>query len=152
MIDPSRPVLLVEDDSNDVILAERAFKKARLSNPIRVVGDGEEAVGYLAGGGVYTDRASFPLPALILLDLKLPKMSGHEVLEWLRAQPQLRRLPVIVLTSSSDRADINEAYDLGANSYLVKPVEPDALIEMIGAVQSYWMAMNEPPEVRRCES
>jgi len=143
----SPPVLLVEDDSNDVILLRRAFRKANLCDPICSVEDGEEAVGYLSGEGVYADRVRFPLPALMLLDLKLPRMSGCEVLKWLRAQPELRRLPVIMLTSSCDHADVNEAYDLGANSYLVKPTEPQALAELVQTVHSYWIAMNRPPEV-----
>lgn len=147
MIDPSCTVLLVEDDPNDVILTQRAFRNAKLINPLQVVDDGEGAVAYLAGEGKYADRTSFPLPTLVLLDLKLPKKPGHEVLEWLRAQSGLKRIPVVVLTSSSQSSDVNKAYDLGANSYLVKPVEPDRLLEMAGALHLYWMVMNKPPEV-----
>lgn len=140
------PVLLVEDNPDDVLLIRRAFHKANLLNPIHVVVDGDEAVAYLSGEGEYEDRSTHPLPVLILLDLKLPKRSGHEVLEWLRAQEGLRRIPVAVLTSSKESADVNRAYDLGANAYLLKPVEFEALIELVKATNMFWLILNEPPE------
>ena len=140
-------ILLVEDDANDVLLIQRAFRNAKLRNPVQVVPHGEEAVAYLAGHGPYADRERYPVPALILLDLKLPRMSGLEVLAWLRQQRGLRRLPVVMLTSSRERVDINRAYDLGANSYLVKPVAFDALLDMVKTVDRYWMDLNEKPEV-----
>jgi len=138
-------ILLVEDDPNDIILIKRAFGKATITNPFQVVEDGEEAVAYLAGKGRYGDREKYPLPILLLLDLKLPRKSGHEVLEWLRRQPMLKRLPVVVLTSSQQSSDINRAYDLGANSYLVKPVTFDALVEMVKTLDFYWLILNENP-------
>src|SRR5581483_1794343 len=101
----------------------RAFAKANVPNPLIIVGDGDAAIAYLAGVDGYADRTRFPLPALVLLDLKLPRRSGLEVLEWIRKQPGVRRIPVVVLTSSRQRPDVDCAYDLGANSYLVKPVE-----------------------------
>jgi CheY-like chemotaxis protein len=137
----------VEDDPNDVLLIQRAFRKANLVNPIQVVGDGEEAVAYLSGQGVYADRGRHPLPILILLDLKLPRKSGHEVLAWLRGQPELKRLPVVVLTSSREAADVNRVYDLGANSYLVKPVAFDDLLKMAQTLNMYWLILNEKPAV-----
>jgi CheY-like chemotaxis protein len=144
---PSMPgaVLLVEDDPNDVLLIQRAFTKANLQVPMQVVDNGEAAVLYLAGAGDYSDRDQHPLPILILLDLKLPCRSGHEVLAWLRQQPSLRRLPVVVLTSSQEMGDINRAYDLGANSYLVKPVAFNALTEIVKTLDLYWMSLNQAP-------
>ena len=140
-------ILLVEDDPNDAALIKRAFRKANLVNPVHQLENGEDSVAYLAGGGEFADRASFPLPVLVLLDLKLPRKSGHEVLAWMRAQPGLKRLPVAVLTSSRESADVNRAYDLGANSYLVKPVSFENLVEMVRALDVYWLILNEAPEV-----
>ncbi len=139
-------VLLVEDDPDDVILTQRAFKKASVANPLHVVTDGEEAVAYLSGQGRFADRAEHPLPMLLLLDLKLLRRSGLEVLEWLRAQPGLRRLPVVVLTSSKESRDVNRAYDLGVNSYLVKPVAFDSLQEMVQSLGFYWLMLNKSPD------
>lgn len=140
-------ILLVEDDANDVVLVKRAFKQAKVANPLQVARDGEEAVAYLAGAGEFADRERFPLPAIILLDLKMPRKSGLEVLEWLRAQPGLKRLPVVVLTSSKENRDINRAYELGANSYLIKPVSFNNLTEMVKTLGLYWIILNEPPEI-----
>ena len=140
-------ILLVDDDANDVFLLRRAFQKAMLANPLQVVRDGEEALTYLAGKSPYNDRGSYPLPALVLLDLKMPRRSGFEVLEWLRHQPGLQRLVVVVLTSSNQHSDVNRAYDLGANSYLVKPAGFDRLLEMVKRLNAYWLALNEKPEV-----
>ena len=138
-------ILVVEDKSTDVILIRRAFDKAKLANPLQVVSDGDAAVEYLSGVDAYQDRSQFPLPILMLLDLKLPRRTGLEVLEWLRKQETLRRLPVVMLTSSQHDRDINKAYDLGVNSYLVKPVEFDGLLEMLKTVNMYWLMMNERP-------
>jgi DNA-binding response OmpR family regulator len=140
-------ILLVEDDSNDVFLIQRAFRKANLANPIQVVQDGEAAVLYLSGQEPYSDRDRYPLPILMLLDLKLPRRSGLEVLEWLRQQPKLKRMPVVMLTSSREHADINQAYDLGANSYLVKPVAFDGLLNMVKSLNQYWLILNENPNL-----
>jgi len=142
-------ILLVEDDPNDASLIKRAFRKANLANPVRHVEDGDQAVAYLAGDGEYADRSRHPLPVLVLLDLKLPRRSGLEVLAWIRAQPGLKRLPVAVLTSSRESADINGAYDIGANSYLVKPVSFDSLIEMVRALDVYWLILNEHPDIEK---
>ncbi len=143
---PHYTVLLAEDNSTDALMVQRAFKKANLLNPVLVVEDGDKAVDYLAGAGPYTDREKFPIPVLLLLDLKLPRRSGLEVLHWLRQQPGLKRLPTVVLTSSQDSADINRAYDLGANSYLVKPVEFDPLLNLVKTLGLYWVMMNEKPD------
>jgi CheY-like chemotaxis protein len=140
-------ILLVEDDPNDVLLIQRAFRKANLANPIQVMNDGEAAVQYLSGQEPYADRDRYPLPMLMLLDLKLPRRSGLEVLEWLKQQPKLKRLPVVVLTSSREHTDLNRAYDLGANSYLVKPVAFDSLLNMVQTLNQYWLIINERPNI-----
>ena len=148
MSGPGQPtILLVEDEPGDVLLIRRAYRRANLASPLQVVGDGEAAVAYLAGQDAYADRRQYPLPALVLLDLKLPRKSGLEVLAWLRAQPALKRLPVVVLTSSRERGDVDRAYELGANSYLVKPVGFDTLQEMIQTLGLYWLVLNERPQV-----
>jgi len=142
-----QPILLVEDNATDVLLIRRAMARASVRNPIHVASDGDLAVAYLAGEMPYTDRQRYPLPGLVLLDLKLPKRSGHEVLGWLKTQPQLARIPVIVLSSSRLPADVNGAYDRHANSYLVKPVQFDDLQRIIEAVQGFWISKAEPPLV-----
>jgi len=140
-------ILLAEDNSTDALMVRRAFSKANLQGTLEVVDDGDKAVVYLSGQGEFADRARYPLPVLLLLDIKLPRRSGLEVLAWLRQQPGLKRLPVVVLTSSEESADINRAYDLGANSYLVKPVNFDALLAMVKGLGLYWLVFNENPEV-----
>lgn len=142
-------VLLVEDDENDRLLIQRAFDKGRIANPVQAVTNGEDAVAYLAGTGEYADRKQFPLPVMMLLDLKLPRKSGLEVLAWVRDQSGLKRLPVVVLTSSRETSDINRAYDLGANSYLVKPVGFESLFEMAQSLNMYWLMLNEEPDLTR---
>jgi CheY-like chemotaxis protein len=140
-------VLLAEDDDNDVLLIKRAFQKSRVANAIEVVSDGEGAVNYLSGEGIYGDRARYPFPVAMLLDLKLPRKSGLEVLAWVRQQPEIRRLPIIVLTSSRESSDIRHAYDLGVNSYLVKPFTPLELTEMLHSFNLYWMVLNESADI-----
>jgi CheY-like chemotaxis protein len=140
-------ILIVEDNPTDVMLIRRAFAKSNIANPLQVVSDGDRAVAYLSGRDGYDDRAQYPLPVLVLLDLKLPRRSGLEVLEWLRRQDGLRRVPVVMLTSSRQSHDVNRAYDLGANSYLVKPVEFDDLQEMLGTINTYWLDWNEKPHL-----
>lgn len=144
---PPHPILLVEDTRDDVLLIQRAFRKADLNVRMHVVNDGEAAIDYLAGNGAYADREQTPLPVLVLLDLKLPRRSGFEVLTWIREQPLLKRLPVVILTSSDQMQDVNRAYDLGANSYLVKPVEFNALMEMVKTLDLYWLLWSQRPEV-----
>jgi CheY-like chemotaxis protein len=138
-------ILLVEDDADDALLIQRAFRKAQIANPIQAVSDGDAAVAYLSGAEPYGDRRQFPLPVLILLDLKLPRRSGFEVLEWLRSQPGLKRTPVLVLTSSKETVDVNRAYELGANSYLLKPVTFEALQEIMRTINLYWLVFSEMP-------
>jgi CheY-like chemotaxis protein len=139
------PIVLVEDDDNDIFLMRRMVKKTGIPNVLNVVRDGGEAMDYLAGRGPFANRAEFPLPCLLLLDLNLPGKSGLEILHWIREQPGLETLLVIILTSSSAERDIEEAYCLGANSYLVKPASPDELEEMFAALNLYWLKHNQTP-------
>lgn len=139
-------VLLAEDEENDVFLMQRAFAKARLANPLQVVRNGEEAISYLNGSGKFADRKAYPLPCMILLDLKMPKKSGFEVLQWIRANAETHRMIVVILTSSNQTPDINRGYELGANSYLVKPPDMDTLLEMLRTLQGYWLFLNQVPE------
>lgn len=140
-------LLVVEDNEDDILFIERAFEEANLRNPLQILRDGDSAVDYLSGVGEYADRDRYPLPPLILLDIRLPRRSGLEVLTWIKQQPRLRRLPVVMLTTSRENADINRAYDLGANSYLLKPVEPDDLREMVKTLNLYWLILNQRPDV-----
>jgi CheY-like chemotaxis protein len=140
-------ILLAEDDPNDVLLIQRAFQRNHVANPLQVVRDGEEALAYLSGEGTFADRGRHPLPVLMLMDLKMPRKSGLELLEWVRQQPGLKRLPIIVLTSSNQSPDINRAYELGANSYLVKPAGFDSLLELVKNLDVYWLILNEKPEL-----
>ncbi|WP_026735210.1 response regulator [Fischerella sp. PCC 9605] len=141
-------ILLVEDNPTDILLIQRVFRNEALTHTsLQIVKDGEAAIFYLSGKGEYADRICYPLPSIILLDLKLPRRSGHEVLAWIKQQPELKRVPVIVLTSSRQKEDVNQAYDLGANSYLVKPVKFTVLSEMLNSFSSYWLEFNEPPEL-----
>lgn len=142
-----RTVLLVEDNPDDVDLVRHAFRKAGIGALLRVVGDGDEAVAYLAGDGAYADRISHPMPGLILLDLKLPRRSGFEVLEWARRNEATRHIPIVVLTSSEQHDDIRRAYDLRANSYLTKPIGRDALVAMLSTIDAYWLRLNKSPAV-----
>ena len=139
-------ILLAEDDDNDVLLLERAFEKAGLRHSLRIVRDGDQAIQYLEGRGIYSDRKKFPLPFLMLLDLKMPGTGGFEVIQWIRREPELKRLLVVVLTSSNVQSDVDRAYELGANSYLVKPVGFDALVEMVRTTHQYWFGLNEAPD------
>lgn len=141
------PILLVEDDENDMLFVLRAFHKSAILNPLQVCRDGDSAVAYLEGTGEYADRARFPLPVFILLDLKLPRRSGLEVLRWVKERPLLKRIPVVVLTSSRDDLDVDRAYELGANSYIMKPVSFETLLELVKSLQLYWLVLNEHPNV-----
>ncbi|MBD1827647.1 response regulator [Microcoleus vaginatus GB1-A2] len=145
----TQTILLVEDNPVDILLMQRAFRNETFANTsLQIVRDGDAAVFYLNGDGEYSDRDRYPLPSIILLDLKLPRRSGHEVLVWLKQQPELKRLPVVMLTSSRQTLDVKRAYDLGANSYLVKPVGFASLLEMMRSFNEYWLNYTELPESR----
>lgn len=132
---PLPPVLYAEDEDNDAFLMQRAFAKAAVANPLQIVTDGSAAMRYLSGTGEFSDRNTFPFPCLLLLDLNLPRQSGLEVLAWCRAQPALRELPIVIFTSSSQSRDIQSAYTLGANAYLVKPPNSERLIELVAGLR-----------------
>jgi CheY-like chemotaxis protein len=138
-------ILLAEDDENDVVLIQRAFQKAGMRNALKVVRDGGQAIDYLSGRGNYADRERYPIPFLLLLDLKMPGTDGFEVLQWLRTEPELRRLLVVVLTSSHLQSDVDRAYELGANSYLVKPVSSGEMVHLVQRFEAYWTEINRTP-------
>src|SRR5215472_2599040 len=138
-------ILLAEDDANDVLLIQRAFRKAGLAYNLVVVNDGQQAIDYLSGQGDYGQREHFPFPFLVLLDLKMPGVNGFEVLRWVRSEAKLKRLLVVVLTSSSSQADVDRAYELGANSYMVKPVQFEELVSLIQRFQIYWSEITRIP-------
>lgn len=138
-------ILHVEDDANDALLFQHACRKAGVAFDLRGARDGDEAMSYLRGDPAFADRSKFPLPQLILLDLKMPRLNGFDLLSWLRQQEDYKTIPVIVLTSSNHEMDIKRAYELGANTYLVKPVGFDALVELVKTVQSYWITLNQKP-------
>lgn len=141
--------LLVEDNEDHVVLIRRAFAKSKVLNPLQVVRTGEDAIAYLEGTGRFANRAEFPLPALVLLDLKLKGLDGFDVLRWIRQQPGLRTLRIVVLTSSSEIRDVNLAYQLGANSFLVKPVDFEDFVRVTQALQGYWLWTDREPESSR---
>jgi len=137
-------ILILEDDPNDVILLKRALQKNNIRNPIQVLSDGAEGVKYLSGKEEYADRTLHPFPKFIIMDLKMPRMGGLEVLEWLREHPQYRVIPTLVLSSSKLPVDILTAYKLGANSYMVKPGNFEELQTMIRNVYEYWSLCTKP--------
>lgn len=142
--DLKRPTVLhVEDDANDVLLMQHACHKIGDGVTLQSVLDGDEAIAYLAGAGKYSDRTLYPTPELVLLDLKMPRVNGFEVLAWIRRE--MVGLPVVVFTSSNHEADVVRAYELGASSYLVKPVGFDALVEMLQMIEHYWLRLNQRP-------
>jgi CheY-like chemotaxis protein len=134
------PVLYAEDDTNDAFFVERAFGLAQISNPLLIVGTGQDAIDYMAGAGKYSNRLEFPAPCLVLLDLKMPLKSGLEVLAWIRAEHGAG-IPVLVLTSSNQASDIYQAYAIGANGYLIKPGKPSELLLMVTGIKHFWLSV-----------
>jgi CheY-like chemotaxis protein len=143
--DTAIKMLLVEDNPDDEVLALRALKKNHLLDEVIVVHDGVEALDYLFCQGIYADRDRTIEPQLILLDLKLPKMDGHELLQQIRADDRTKLIPVVILTSSNEERDIFNSYNLGANSYIRKPVDFTQFADAIQQLKSYWLVLNEPP-------
>lgn len=138
-------ILLAEDDPDDRMLAKEALAESRLANDLRTVTDGVELLEYLRHEGKWTDPASAPRPGLILLDLNMPRMDGREALREIRADPDLRRIPVVVLTTSKAEEDVLRTYDLGVNSFISKPVTFEGLVEVMGTVGRYWLQIVELP-------
>jgi CheY-like chemotaxis protein len=141
-LNEEKVILLVEDNEDDVFLMRRALRAAGVKNRLLVVEDGQEATDYLSGLGQFADRTQHPIPALVFLDLKLPLKSGHEVLSWIRAQRALEGMVVVVLTSSDEPRDITKCYQLGANSYLVKPPTAEQLVDLAKSFRWYWLDYN----------
>jgi CheY-like chemotaxis protein len=141
------PILLADDSEEDVLLIRRAFEKAGINNPLHIVRDGDEAIAYLGGHGKYSDRKVHPFPALLLLDLAMPGTDGFEVLRWVRANHAMEALRILVLTSSDRIWDVNQAYRLGANSFMVKPVEFQDLVMLSKSLHDYWLIKTKAPEI-----
>lgn len=140
-------LLVVDDNPDDAHFTKLALERVGVITPVQWVSDCEQALGYLSGIGEFADPESHPLPVLMLLDLKMSRASGLELLAWLREQPVLKRLPVIVIASSSEPAEVNRAYELGCNSYLVRPASFNALLVMMQGVVQYWLTLNEKPQL-----
>lgn len=142
-------ILLAEDDEDYVLLIRQVFVKAHIPNPMHVVSNGEEAIAYLKGEGKYARRDEYPLPDIFLLDLKMSRVNGIEVLKWVRQQPNLAALRVLVLTSSDRIRDVNEAYQLGANSFLVKPMDFQDFTQLSRLIADFWFKASRSPEISR---
>ena len=142
-------ILVAEDDSSDAFFLERAFTKSGITTSLRFVRDGQEAIEYLRGDGEFADRKRNPMPDLMLLDLKMPRLNGFQVLQWLRQEGGLKRLPVVIFSSSPLREDINKAYDLGANSYLMKPHSSEDLAKLVERIKFYWGESNNGPDMMK---
>jgi CheY-like chemotaxis protein len=135
----SRVILLAEDEETDVVMFRLALKRAEVAFPMQVANDGQEAVDYLSGEGRYDDRAAYPLPSLIVLDLKMPRLTGFDVLAWLRGRPELLQIPAVVLSSSSYPQDIQRATELGAREYYIKPHSVEALSKLLLEATGKWL-------------
>ena len=142
-------ILIAEDRDDDILLIRRSLNQAHVFNPLQIVGNGEEVIAYLSGEGKFANRDEFPLPSLLLLDLKMPRMDGFQVLQWIRRQTSLKALRVIVLTSSADIRDVNLAYQLGANSFLVKPMDFENFVEIGKFLNDYWLRADQEPAISR---
>lgn len=138
-------ILLVEDDPNSVFFFQHAIEQLGITNPLQVATDGREALDYLENNGAFANRQKYPLPGLVVLDLKLPRASGFDVLRQMRANPALPKIVVIMLTSSADEDDVRQAYALGANAYLVKPLQLTDLVAIVQAIRDFWITHNHAP-------
>lgn len=154
-MDPGLTVLLAEDNRDDAFLMQRAFKLHGLMRPPQIVENGLDAIEYISGKGIYADRVAHPVPDMVILDLKMPRADGFEVLEWLKSHPDFRVIPTIVWSSSSDQRDVKHAYCLGANAYLCKPTDFPAFRAMLGRLLAFWDDCVKPAAVPggiTCES
>jgi len=145
-------VLLVDDSENDAMLMRAVFERAGFVEPLRFVRDGDQAIAYLRGDGVYRDRRQFPMPTVVLLDLNMPRKNGFEVLTWIREQPTLRRMRVYIMSTSNRAQDIDRAYELGANSYLVKPTNLDGLMHMAKCLVAWLKLSHFAPVIETVDS
>jgi CheY-like chemotaxis protein len=143
-------ILLAEDNQDDILLTKRAFKKSNILNELIVVNDGKEALDFLFYKGKYKDRDSKTTPELILLDLKMPKIDGLEVLKSIRENSQTKHLPVVILTTSKEEKDMIDSYCLGANSYIIKPVDFDQFVDAVKQLGLYWLVLNQRPNITKC--
>jgi len=146
-MDTPLAILVAEDELGDIFLLQRAFAKAGVASPVHFARDGQEVMDYLNGKPPFDNPITHPLPALLLLDLKLPLVDGFELLEWLRNEPGLQNMIVVVFSSSHNPRDISRAYELGANSYIVKPNNPDDLVGIVRQLQDYWFNINTRPRI-----
>jgi CheY-like chemotaxis protein len=147
-MNPDSAILVIEDNEDDVVLTKHALAAARVPNPIHVVTTGLDAIDYLSGTNAYRDRRKHPLPAVVFLDLKMPMMSGHEVLAWIRGQRHLESIVVVVLTSSNEPSDLRRSYSLGANSYMIKPLNARQLLDLAKAFKWPWAAEEQAEGVK----
>ena len=143
-------ILLVEDEDNDIFLVQRATERGGAGHRVYPVRDGEEAIHYLRGQGMYADRQKFPLPNVILSDLKMQRMDGFEFLQWLRSHPECSVIPTIVFSSSRQESDVRQAYRFGANSYITKPSTAEELMQVLHAIYEYWSRCECPPPPKGC--
>ena len=144
----SFPILLVEDEPDDVFFVQRAFHSAHLKHPLFTVGDGQEAIDYLSGKGAYADHSVYPLPQLVLADLKMPRVSGFDLIAWMRNDKHCKFVPIIILSSSALATDVNRAYALGANAYMVKPADAHSLERLFQTIAGFWTAGQKPALAR----
>ncbi len=144
MNDSNYTILLVEDDDNDATLLMMAFKKNNILNPVQWAHDGLEAIAYLNGEGAFADRNRYPFPEVLILDLKMPRMGGFELLSWIREHPEFKVIPTIIMTSSRHDPDVQKAYNLGANTYMIKPSSFEELARMVKLAHDYWAASVKP--------
>lgn len=154
-MDPSATILLAEDNRDDAFLMQRAFKAHGLMRPPHIVDNGADAIAYLAGEGAFADRVAHPMPTITILDLKMPRVDGFGVLEWLRDHPDFRVIPTMVWSASADPRDVKHAYCLGANAYLVKPTDFGEFKEMLGELLKFWDRCEKPaprPDLPDCAS
>ncbi|MGV3771546.1 MAG: response regulator [Verrucomicrobiales bacterium] len=143
-------ILVAEDDQNDVFLLERAFRRVGIDLPVHVCQDGEDTVNYLQGSGRYSDRQKFPFPRVLITDLKMPKLSGFDVLQWLNQHTECKLIPVIVLSSSKNEEDVKKAYQLGANCYFEKPGSLDDLSALVELAYKFWTTCEIPVLLKSC--
>jgi CheY-like chemotaxis protein len=141
---PKATILLVDDQQDDARLVQRCFERARILNPLMVLNSGQDCVKYLSGAGEFSDREEFPLPALLLLDLRMPGMDGYEVISWIRSRPEFQKLRIVVLTGFGDMASVSKAYQQGANSFITKPMDFEKFIEISQTFGGLWLWLDTP--------